>query len=91
MTSRDHTHLERVYCQQGRSCPRRNAPDMYVPMGPITGLSGVAAELMRHLGHEPRDHQDVLLELEQAIGEETLDLGRAILAEHGLRVAEDAA
>lgn len=61
---------------------------MYLRMGPVTGMTGVAGELMRHLGHDPAEHADLLQELAQAIGEEMLDLGQAILAEHGLAVQD---
>lgn len=59
-----------------------------IPMGPISGLSGLVRELMLHLGYAPEDYPDVAHELEQALGDETLDLGREILAEHGLSVRE---
>ncbi len=84
----DHYHLQQVGCREGKSCQFRGAPDMYVAMGPITGMNGVAKELMRHLGYDPADHPDILAELEQTIGEETLDLGKAILAEHGFPVRD---
>ncbi|MFD1145936.1 hypothetical protein [Saccharothrix hoggarensis] len=59
-----------------------------IGFGPISGLSGVAEELMLTLGHDPDDHPELRAELEQAIGEETLNLGRQILAEHGLVVRD---
>ncbi len=84
-----HSHLEFVPCTGWRAQDCRGPrPDMFVPMGPITGMRGVADELMRHLGYDPREHPDVLHELEQAIGEEMLDTGRQILAEHGLPAKE---
>ncbi|MEU4640844.1 hypothetical protein [Micromonospora sp. NPDC023814] len=55
-----------------------------VSMGPISGMRGVADELMRYLGYEPRDYPEVANQLAEAIGDETLDLGRQILAEHNL-------
>lgn len=78
----EHYHLEYRLCTDYTCDGSR--PDMFVPMGPITGMRGVAAELMRHFGFEPTEHQDVWSELEQAIGEEMLDTGRDILTEHGL-------
>lgn len=84
----DHTHSIRAWCPRGAECPSRDTPDMFVSMGPITGMLGVADELMRHLGYEPTEHPDLRMEIEQAIGEETLDLGKAILAEHGLEVRD---
>lgn len=57
---------------------------MYIGMGPISGLQGVAHELMRTLGVEPDEHRAVAMELEQAIAEASLDAGREVLAEHGL-------
>jgi hypothetical protein len=57
-------------------------------MGPVSGLSGVALELILHLGVNPDDHPGLLIEVEQAIGEETLALGRAMLAERGISTGE---
>ncbi len=87
MAGGPHVHLEYRECTgyAYNHCPGPR-PDMYVPMGPISGLSGVAAELMRHLGYEPAEHPDVLHELEQAIGEEMLDVGRDVLAERGMPI-----
>jgi hypothetical protein len=61
--------------------------DCTIGLGPISGVSGVVAELMRHYGYEPEAHPDVARDLEQAVGEELLDVGREILAGHGLEVA----
>jgi hypothetical protein len=84
----DHYHLQRVGCRDGKDCQFRNGPDMYVAMGPITGMTGVAKELMRHLGYDPAEHGDILDELAEAIAEEMLDTGKDILAQHGLPVRD---
>lgn len=56
--------------------------------GPLSGLGGNAEQLMLHLGYQPRDYPQITLALEEAIGKELLDLGRQILAEHGLPVRD---
>jgi hypothetical protein len=89
MTFEPHTHLEPMPCRDYKGCADGPRPDMFVPMGPITGMRGVATELLLHLGYQPAEHPDALHELEQAIGEEMLDVGRQVLAEHGLPVRVD--
>lgn len=82
-----HQHYELAVrtCWDGRpGCTGSPNYNPWVLMGPISGLSGVAAELMRHLGYEPAEHLDVAIELEAAIGDEMLDTGRDILTAHGL-------
>ena len=59
-----------------------------IAVGPLTGLSGVADELLLHLGYQPAEQPAVRAAIETAIGGELLDLGRAILAEHGLPVRD---
>lgn len=77
-----HAHRELMVCRvPGCTRPRR---DTLVPVGPLSGMSFVAAELMRHYGVEPSEHLDVWHEVEQAISEDMLDTGRAILTEHKL-------
>lgn len=56
----------------------------YILFGAITGCSELAAALMAHYEVNPDDHPDVRAEIEQAIGEELLDTGAAILREHGI-------
>ena len=70
---RDHTYLRALWCERGTSCPERNVPPMCVPMGPVTGLSGVSDELMRRLGYEPTEHSTLRTEFEDAVGEALLD------------------
>lgn len=59
-----------------------------ITIGPVTGLTAVADELMMHLGYYPTEHPDIAHQLRLALEDETLDLGRAILAEHGLPVCD---
>jgi hypothetical protein len=85
MAAHLHYRLVADRCSDGNSsCTGAPNYNPWVLMGPISGLSGVAGELMRHLGHDPADHPAVLIELEQAIGEEMLDTGREVLTGHGL-------
>lgn len=67
----------RIYCTP--SCHAH-----CIGMGPISGLQGVAHEVMRTLGVEPDDHRAAAMEVEQAIAEASLDTAREVLAEHGL-------
>ncbi|MFI1197723.1 hypothetical protein ACH4T9_31305 [Micromonospora sp. NPDC020750] len=59
-----------------------------VTIGPVTGLTAIADELMMHLGYYPTEHPDIAHELRVALEDESLDLGRQMLAEHGLPVRD---
>lgn len=83
-----HNHRVWMPCTNPYYCQHRgvegNAPDSLISFGPLTGCSELAAELMRHYEVDPSQHPEVLWEIEQAIGEEMLDIGRNILREHGI-------
>lgn len=56
----------------------------WIPMGPVSGMHYVARELLAHLGYDPDEYPEILAQMTEEIGEETLSLGERILAEHGL-------
>ena len=60
--------------------------DLRVSMGPVTGLSGVAEELIRHFEINPSEHDGLITEVEFAIGEQLLDTMRDILAARGIPI-----
>lgn len=62
---------------------------MGIAIGPISGLYGLAVELMLELGHDPDDlPPGFMTDLEEALAEETLEIGLQFLAEHGLERGE---
>lgn len=69
------------------SYPWRNV-DLHISIGPISGMVEVAREAVLHLGVHPDAHPGLLIEVQQAIGEEILDTVRAVLAERGIAVPE---
>jgi hypothetical protein len=59
-----------------------------VGLGPVTGLRGVARELLLYLGVDPADHPGLLIDLEKDIGEETLGIAESMLRERGIPVGD---
>lgn len=72
--------LAKCWCLIGNIPPDA----MYIGMGPISGVRSVSDELMRHFGVDPEEHPEVARELERLLGDESLDIGREVLATHGL-------
>jgi hypothetical protein len=62
--------------------------DSMISIGPVSGLRGVARELILHLGVDPDEHPGLLVDVQQAIEEETLEIGRAMLTERGIPMGE---
>lgn len=62
--------------------------DSMISIGPMSGLRGVARELILHLGVDPDEHPGLLIDVQQVIEEETLEIGRAMLAERGIPMGE---
>lgn len=61
-------------------------PEMLVAMGPISGLRGVADELIAHFEIDSAAHDGLALEVEFAIGDEMLTIMRDILRERGIPI-----
>lgn len=57
---------------------------------PVFGMLGatvmLARGLLAHQGYDPDKHPEIVAELDVAIGEELLTLGRETLAAHGMEV-----
>ncbi len=56
---------------------------MCMPFG-LAAMPNLAGALMAFYGVDPAAHPTVVAELEKAIGEELLDIGREVLTAHGL-------
>ncbi|MFC3504844.1 hypothetical protein ACFOOK_28285 [Micromonospora krabiensis] len=56
----------------------------HIAFGPVSGTWDLAAELMRWFGADPDRHPEAHGEIADAIGEEMLDTGLAILRERGI-------
>ncbi len=54
--------------------------------GLLGGMQMLARTLLAYYEVDPDDHPAVMAELEVAIGEELLDLGRSVLAERGIPI-----
>jgi hypothetical protein len=80
----DHWHWEPTRCTR-YGCDGRT-PEMLIAMGPISGVVNVARELIGHFEIDPDEHDGLLLEVEQAIGDQMLDTMREILAERRIPI-----
>jgi len=78
-----HTHLVDMPCLRYWDCDRIG-PEMAIAFGPITGVSEVARQLILHFEIDPEEHDGLLLEVEQVIGDEMLTIAREIFAERGI-------
>lgn len=80
-----HSHLVNMPCIHYWDCDR-TGPEMSIAFGPITGLREVARELIGHFEIVPNEHDGLLLEVEQTIGDEMLTMMREILAARGIPI-----
>jgi hypothetical protein len=80
-----HTHLVDMPCLHYWDC-NRAGPEMAINFGPITGTSEVARQLILHFEIDPEEHEGLLLEVDQAIGDEMLVIAREIFAERGIPI-----
>ena len=80
-----HEHLVNMPCLRYWDCDR-TGPEMVIVFGPLTGISEVARQLILHFEIDPEEHDGLLLEVEQAIGDQMLDTAREIFAERGIPI-----
>lgn len=72
-------------CQTcGRSCSYRCEHCDLPVLGPFGGMLLLARSLMAHYEVDFEEHDALMRELADEIGEELLSLGREFLEEHGL-------
>lgn len=68
--------------------PARDEHRFCVVVGPVTGLAGVARELLLYLGVDPAEHPDLALDLCKEIEEETLSIAESMLRERGVPIGD---
>lgn len=97
---REAAAIRPTYSPLGRYCDRCQGPLFladcrvcHIPFptfGLLGGMRMLAETLLAHYEIDPDDHQAVVAELESAIGEELLDIGRETLAKHGIPIPAEA-